>query len=331
MPFQLGLPTVGGMDATGTEARTNRWDCVVVGGSVAGLSAALMLGRARRSTLVVDAGEPVNRTVDHAHGYLTRDGEAPAEILRLGRAEVARYGVEVRPGRVSAIRRIDPDGDAGFVVEVDAHDGPATLAARRVVLATGAAIDLPDIPGVAETWGRGTANCPYCHGWEVRDRALGVLAVDVVRGEHLATLLRQWSDDVTLYLHGAEPPAPADTLAAAGITIESRVITRVQHDGGEVTGLTLADGSRHACGGLFLAVAPRPRADLAASLGAELDDNGGPVVDATGLTSVPGLWVVGNAANPMLNLIGSAAAGNMAGAMVNADLTFAWARAQAAA
>jgi thioredoxin reductase len=313
------------MEAT-METGTDLRDCVVVGGSVAGLSAALMLGRARRSTLVVDAGEPVNRTVDHAHGYLTRDGESPAELLRLGRAEVARYGVEVRPGRVTAVRRTDPDSGAGagFVVELDGAGGAAVVRARRVVLATGMTIDLPDIPGLAETWGRGTATCPYCHGWEVRDRPLGVLALDSARGEHLATLLRQWSDDVTLYLQGAEPPEAMDAFAAQGITVEGTSVTAVDHDGGDIAGLVLADGRRVPCGALFLAVAPRPNAELAVELGADLDGDGCPVVDPTGLTSVPGLWVVGNAANPMLNLISSAAAGNLAGAVVNADLTTEW-------
>lgn len=314
---------------TGMDTRTDQWDCVVVGGSVAGLAAALMLGRARRSTLVVDSGDPVNVTVDHSHGYLTRDGEAPAEILRQGRDEVARYGVAVRPGRVTAIRRTE-DGD-GFVVESEGGDGATAMRARRVVLATGMTIDLPDIPGLAETWGRGTATCPYCHGWEVQDRPIGVLALDAARVEHLATLLRQWSDEVTLYLQGSEPPERLDALAAQGINVERTAVTAIEHDGGAVTGLVLEDGRRPACGGLFLGVAPRPRAELAAALGAELDGDGCPVVDATGLSTVPGLWIVGNAANPMLNLISSAAAGNLAGAVVNADLTNEWARDRAEA
>jgi thioredoxin reductase len=305
--------------------RSDTWDCVVVGGSVAGLAAALMLGRSRRSTLVVDAGEPVNRAVDHAYGYLTRDGAAPAEILRTGRAELARYGVEVRPGRVTGARR---DGD-GFVVELDATAGGRVVAARRVVLATGLTIDLPDVPGLAETWGRGAATCPYCHGWEVRDRPLGVLVVDPERGVHLATLLRQWSDDVTVYLQGAtlaDGAEGAEALAAQGVAMEPTPVAAVDHDGGEVTELTLADGRRARCGGLFVAVAPpRPNGALAVELGARLGDDGWPVVDPTGLTTVPGLWVAGNAADQMLNLIGSAAAGSRAGMAVNADLTAAWA------
>ncbi len=190
------------------------YDVVVVGGGAAGLSGSLMLGRVRRSVLVVDAGEPRNAPASGVHGFLTRDGTNPRELLEAGRAEVRRYGARVLEGRVTSAFPVE---GGGFAVELE--DG-RRVGARRQLVATGLIDELPDVPGVRERWGRDVLHCPYCHGWEVRDQAIGVLA----RGPlsvHQALLFRQLSADVTFFSHTMPPPSDeqAERLAARGISV----------------------------------------------------------------------------------------------------------------
>lgn len=293
---------------------SNTYDCAVVGGGPAGLSAALVLGRARRRTIVIDAGQPINRTVDHSHGFFTRDGAAPAELAAIGFEQLAPYDVDVLDGTVTAARR----GGGGFVLEID---GGSVVSARHVIVATGMRIDLPQLPGLADAWGKGAATCPYCHGWEVRDRPLGVLAISAERAQHLALLLRQWSDDITVYAHGA---VIDEALTERGIKVEQRPVSAVEQVKGEVEALTLADGSRAECGGLFLALEPRLDAVLLRQLGVELDPTSGwPVADVAGKTSADGVWVAGNAASPMFAIAESAASGARAAMMLNASWSLA--------
>lgn len=306
MPWSAALRTVTYMAQHSTPTT---YDCAVIGGGPAGLSAALVLGRARRRTVIIDAGRPINRTVDHSHGFFTRDGAAPAELAAIGFEQLAPYGVDVLDGSVTAAR---PGGD-GFVIEVD---GGQVIAARHVIVATGMRVDLPELPGLAEAWGKGAATCPYCHGWEVRDRPLGVLAIDGERAQHLALLLRQWSADVTLYAQGLD--VDTDALTGRGVNVEQRAVVAIDEVKGEVQALQLADGSRVGCGGLFLALAPRLDATLLRQLGVDLDTSSGwPVADPSGKTSVDGVWVVGNAASPMYTIADSAASGARAAMMLN--------------
>jgi len=166
-----------------------RYDVVVIGAAAAGLSGALTLGRARRSVLVVDGGEPHNAPASGIHGFLTRDGVNPSALLEAGREEVRRYGADLLDGRVASAERVED----GFVVTLD--DG-GSVGARRQLVATGLVDELPDVPGVRERWGRDVLHCPYCHGWEVRDQAIGVLASGAL-SVHQALLFRQLSADVT--------------------------------------------------------------------------------------------------------------------------------------
>jgi thioredoxin reductase len=170
---------------------------VVVGGGAAGLSAALVLGRARRRVAVVDAGAPRNAPAAHMQGFLSRDGMPPAELLAAGRAEVTRYGVELIEDRVVGI-------DPGFFVRLA---GGATLRARRLLVTTGVVDELPQIAGLRERWGRDLLHCPYCHGWEVRDQPLGVLGTQPGSVQH-AQLVRQWSDDVVFFVHTYDLSSP---------------------------------------------------------------------------------------------------------------------------
>ena len=290
---------------------TQTYDVVVVGGGAAGLSAALVLGRARRRVAVVDAGAPRNAPASHMHGYLSRDGMPPADLLATGRDEVAGYGVELVDDTVGAIEH-------GFVVRLASG---RVLPTRRVVVATGLRDDLPDIPGVRERWGRDLLHCPYCHGWEVRDQAIGVLGTHPAAVEH-AQLVRQWSDDVTFFVHTHEiADAEQAQLEARGVRIVHGEIGRLVVEDDRLTGVELADGQVVPRTAVFVRPGLVPHDDgLLDSLGCTFDENGFPVVDGTGRTSVAGLWVAGNATDPRAQVITAAGAGSAAAIAVNADL-----------
>ncbi|HWL36572.1 MAG TPA: NAD(P)/FAD-dependent oxidoreductase [Frankiaceae bacterium] len=288
-----------------------QYDVVVIGGGAAGLSAALVLGRARRSVAVIDAGSPRNAPAAHMHGFLSRDGMPPAALLAAGRAEIARYGVELVAGHVAAI-------EPGFAVEL--ADG-RVVRARRVLVATGLRDVLPDVPGIRERWGRDLLHCPYCHGWEVRDEPLGVLGTTPASVQH-ALLVRQWSGDVVFFAHTYEPtPDEERDLAARGIRVERGEVARLVVREDTLTGVALTDGRVVARTAVFV----RPgnvahSGDLLAGLGCDVDDAGFAVVDATGRTSVPGVWAAGNAADPRAQVITAAGAGSAAAIAINADL-----------
>jgi thioredoxin reductase len=286
-------------------------DVVIVGGGPAGLNAALVLGRARRRVTVIDAGAPRNAAAAHMQGFLSRDGMPPAGLLELGREEIQRYGVELIEDRVAAIEH-------GFTVRLT---GGRVLGARRLLLATGARDQLPDIPGVQERWGRDLLHCPYCHGWEVRDQALGVLGTAPDAAEH-ALLVRQWSDDVVFFSHTSSPtPDQISRLTARGVTVIPAAVRELVVEADRLTGVRMADGTVIERQALFIRPVNRPAdGGLAETLGCALDAHGFPVVDPVGRTSLPGVWAAGNAADPRLQVIASAGAGAMAAIAINADL-----------
>lgn len=292
------------------------WDCIVVGGGAAGLSAALVLGRARRRTLVVDAGRPSNAVAHGIGGLLGHDGRPPAELYELGRGELASYPtVEVRPGEVVAGAT---DGDR-FTLTLD--DG-RTETATTVLLASGMDYARPDVPGVEERWGRSVFHCPFCHGWEVRDQALGVLDPGPM-GAMRALMLTMWSDDVTLFTNGPASldPIDAQRLHTAGIDVVEQPVARLAGPGDGLEALELADGTRRACGGLLLPVTLRQRSTLAAQLGAEAAPASpiaadALVVDPMFATTVPGLFAAGDLGASMPSVANAVAAGSNAAAAV---------------
>ncbi|MFJ9037283.1 NAD(P)/FAD-dependent oxidoreductase [Streptomyces sp. NPDC102406] len=296
------------------------YDVVVVGGGTAGLSAALILGRSRRSVRVVDAGEPRNAPAAHMHGYPSRDGMPPAAFLAEVRREVAAYGVEIVRDRVTAA---EPDEADGFVVTT-ADGGP--VRARRLVVATGLVDAPPDLPGVAERWGKDVLHCPFCHGWEVRDQAIGVLYAKA-SGIHQALLFSALSDDVTLFLHGADEDALPDSdwqlLAAAGVSVVTGKLDGLVVTGDALAGVRLADGRVFARSVFVVPPRMTPRDGLLTALGARTRQTpAGPFVDVdpTGLTSVPGVWAVGNAAGAAEQVVNAASAGYRAGVTLHAEL-----------
>ncbi len=295
-----------------------RYDVVVIGGGAAGLSGALTLSRARRSVLVVDAGEPRNAPAGHVHNYLGREGTPPAELYAIGRGEVEGCGGEIRSGRVVQVRREDD----GFLL---ALDGGGAVRARRLLLATGLVDDLPDLPGVAERWGSTVLHCPYCHGWETRDRAVGIVSTGPM-GVHAAKMWRQWTDDVVLFVHtGAEPSDDElEALAARGVRV---VWTEVRGlEGG--ADVRLADGELVARDAVVVTTRMVATGELLAGLGATpvpMEMHGAVLgsfvpADPMGRTDAPGVWVAGNAGDLSAQVIVAAAQGLRAGAMINAAL-----------
>ncbi|PXY21382.1 NAD(P)/FAD-dependent oxidoreductase [Prauserella muralis] len=302
------------------------YDVVIVGGGAAGLSAALTLGRVRRSVLVVDSGQPRNAPAEHMHGFLSRDGMPPGSLLERGRHEVAAYGVTVVTG--AAVSASGKPDDFTVVLGDERR-----VRARRLLVTTGGVDELPDVEGLAARWGRDVVHCPYCHGWEVRDERIGVLATGPM-SVHQALLFRQLSDDVTLLPHTAPAPAgeEAEQLAARGIAVVPGEVTALEVTADRLTGVRLTTGQVVPVGALAVASYLRPRAELLAPLGLKPEPHPSGMgeyipADANGLTAVPGVWAAGNVTDLSANVIASTAAGARAGAMINADLIAAEARA----
>jgi thioredoxin reductase len=287
------------------------YDVVIVGGGAAGLSAALVLGRARRRVAVVDAGAPRNAPAAHMQGFLSRDGMPPADLLAAGRREVTTYGVDLID---DVVVRIDP----GFEVHLDRGD---VLQARRILVTTGLVDGIPDIPGVRERWGIDLLHCPYCHGWEVRDQPLGVLGTNPGSILH-AQIVRQWSDDVVYFAH-RQPPSEREAaeLAARGIRVVDGEVARLVVEADALSGVELVDGSVIPRRAVFVRpiMTPRP-GDPLVNLRCDLDDAGFPVTDRTGLTTVPGVWAAGNATDPRAQVITAAGQGSAAAIAINNDL-----------
>jgi thioredoxin reductase len=287
------------------------YDVVVVGGGAAGLSAALVLGRARRRVAVIDAGQPRNAPAAHMQGFLSRDGMSPADLLTAGRDEVSGYGVELVDDHVAAI-------DTGFIVHLA---GGRVLNARRILVATGVRDELPDIPGVRERWARDLLHCPYCHGWEVRDQPIGVLGTVPGSVQH-ASLLRQWSDDVAFFVHTYDLSTSEQVeLEARGVQIVLGEVIRLTVEDDRLTGVELTGGRVIARTAVFIRPLNVPHADgLLAGLGCEVDAAGFAIVDGTGRTSSVAVWAAGNVVDPRAQVITAAGAGSAAAIAINADL-----------
>jgi thioredoxin reductase len=285
-----------------------------VGGGAAGLSAALVLGRARRRVLLLDTGNQSNRPAHAIGGLLGHDGRPPVELYELGRAELARY-----PSVAIADVRVVGGTFADGQFALSTADG-AVIEAARVLLATGMDYAVPELPGVAALWGDTVFHCPYCHGWEMRDRRLAVHGTTAAT--HRALLVRQWSADVVLLTDG---PAGLDAddrerLQRAGIAIDERAVAGVRGADGALAAVRFADGDELPCDGLLVAAPLQQRSGLAAELGAELTERGTVDVDAFGRTSVPGLFAAGDIAAAMPQVAGAIADGSRAAAAINDEL-----------
>ncbi|WP_217440641.1 NAD(P)/FAD-dependent oxidoreductase [Nocardia barduliensis] len=300
-------------------------DAVVIGGGAAGLNGALILARSRRSVVVIDSGTPRNAPAEALHGFIVLDGTPPAEILRRGREQVRRYGGHVVDGEVASAAPAAPSADGDLRFTITLADG-RSVTARRVLVATGLRDVLPEIPGLAEHWGHAVVHCPYCHGWEVRDEPIGVLATGAMSVHH-ALLFRQLTEDLIYFTNGTHlDGASRARFAARDIRVVDTPVQAVADDNdGTLAGVRLADGTVVARRVLAVATRMLARADGLDGLNLPMedlpDDMGRRFASGmAGATEVPGVWVAGNATDLAAQVGASGAAGALAGSHINAML-----------
>ena len=296
-----------------------RHDVIIIGGSFAGLSAAMYIARARRTVCVIDTGSPRNRFASHSHGFLGQDGSAPGDILAAARAQVAAYPTVTFIGDRAVTASRTPEGFAvtlatGQVVE-----------SARIVLAFGISDELPSIPGLAERWGQSVLHCPYCHGFEFSGRPLGVLNVSP-RSVHQAALIAEWGP-TTLYLpDGRLPDEDSVTmLRERGVAIEAVAVKALHGEGRDLSAIELADGRRSEVHALYVGPRTRLNSDIASQLGCELEDGVfGPVIrtDAQKMTTIAGLYAAGDITRSAHNVTWASSDGVTAGTAVHQSLVF---------
>lgn len=293
-------------------------DVLIIGGSYAGLSAAMALGRARRTVLVLDAQRPRNRFTPHAHNLLLHDGAAPADLAARARQQVAAYPtVQLLATEATAAT---PLAGGGFAVTTPL----GSYQARRLLLATGLRDELPPVPGFAECWGRSVIHCPFCHGYEVADQPTGVWMNGEEAGQ-LVQLLLNWTRDLTLFTNGPATfgAGVRQLLQAHGVALEETPVAELLHQGGQLAAVRLADGRARPLPVLYARPAARQASPLGPQLGCALTEQHLLRVDALQQTTVPGVFAAGDCCSGMAQLAQAIAAGNMAGAVVSRELIFA--------
>ena len=287
------------------------YDAIIIGGGPAGLSAALVLGRARRTVLLCDNQRQRNRCSQAMHGYLTRDGIPPQEFLKLARAEAAGYGTEIHTVTVKTARRVDD------VFEITLED-ETTCRGRRLLIATGVEDRLPPISNIEDFYGVSVHHCPYCDGWEHKDGRIAVYSKKA--GPALA--LRTWSSDVMLFTdgHARFSRIDQDKLARAGVAVRREKIVRLEGAGGRMTAVLLENGENVGRDALFFSTGQSQACDLATNLGCVLNTRGTIETNKLGLVNVPGLFAAGDATHDVQLVIVAAAEGAKAGIAINESL-----------
>lgn len=302
------------------EQEDRAWDVGIIGGGSAGLSAALILARARRSVIVIDEGHPRNAPAAAAHGLLGQEGVNPLKLLEKGREEASSYGARITQAGV-----VEASGSAeeGFTLRLD--DG-TTVRAGQLLIATGVRDELPAVPGLAERWGHDVVHCPYCHGWEIRDERIGLLATGPMSAMQ-ALLFHQWSEKMWFFPNGIEFPGDQlEKLRAVGITIVPGAVCGVDVTDDRLTGALIDDGTRIALDALAVPALTQARLDGLGGLGVDVAENAAGVAvvaDAAGHTSTPGVWAAGNVVNPGMQVSESAANGARVATTINTELVFA--------
>ncbi|GAA4316193.1 NAD(P)/FAD-dependent oxidoreductase [Mucilaginibacter gynuensis] len=290
------------------------YEVIIIGGSYAGLSAAMTLGRSLRKTLIINSGKPCNRQTPHSHNFITQDGEAPAMIAAKAMTQVMKYpDITYQTGLATGIETISE----GFRITIK-EGGDFTT--RKVIFATGIADTMPAIPGFAECWGISVLHCPYCHGYEVRNNNLGLL-VDAGTATDFYKLIRHWSPIITLFTNGAKLTEEQYSLfAKRKVTVRHEHIKQIEHDNGYMSDIHLSDGTTVTLDALFARVPFKQHCELPQALGCTLTEMGYLQVDEMGHTNIPGIYAAGDNTTPMRSVATATAAGNKTGAMLNKDL-----------
>ncbi|GAB3325412.1 NAD(P)/FAD-dependent oxidoreductase [Larkinella ripae] len=287
-------------------------DVIIIGGSYAGLSAALILGRSLRTVLVLDNGRPANRQTPHSHSFLTRDGETPAQLSAIARQQALAYPtVRFREATVTTANRTD----SGFVVSTATGE---TFTANRLLLATGLKDVLPDLPGFAECWGISVLHCPFCHGYEVKDKTVGVLG-NGDAGFEMAKKIQHWNPGLSLFTNGPSTLTREQTtkLRQHGIQLVEMPIMALQHQNGQLRALTLADQTAFPIDALYAHPTLEQASDLAQQLGCQLDEKGFVTINEMGQTSVAGVFAAGDTHTMMRQLLVAAHSGLKAAFGIN--------------
>ncbi|KYG76151.1 MULTISPECIES: NAD(P)/FAD-dependent oxidoreductase [Roseivirga] len=289
------------------------YEVIIIGGSYAGLSAALTLGRSLRKTLVIDAGQPCNRFTPHSQNFLTHDGRKPSEISAIAKEQVQQYKtVEFLDGMALSVDKT-PEG---FTVETD----QGSFSSKRLVLAAGIKDILPDIPGVAECWGKSVIHCPYCHGYEFHGQPTGILA-NGEKAFHYAQLISNLTKELTIFSNG-KLDLPVEQLEAINrnnINIIETEIQSVVHENGQISKIILRDGSSHTISALYHGPEFELNTNIAQSLGCEIGEHGLIEVDPKQMTTVPGVYACGDASNMRAVSI-AVSSGTVVGSVINFDL-----------
>ncbi|RZK60618.1 MAG: NAD(P)/FAD-dependent oxidoreductase [Hymenobacter sp.] len=293
-------------------------DVLIIGGSYAGLSAALALGRARRTVLVLDSRRPRNRFTPHAHNLLLHDGDAPADLAARARQQVAAYPtVQLLEAQATTAAQ-QPDGT--FEVATEAH---GTFRARRLLLATGLRDELPPVSGFAECWGKSVIHCPFCHGYEVADQPTGIWNNGDEVG-HQVRMLRNWTRELTVFTNGPATFGPEvhQLLATHGLALEETPVAALLHQGGQLTALRLADGREHPLPVLYARLPAQQSSSLGQQLGCALTEQQLLRINETNQTTVPGVYAAGDCCSALPQLALAIAAGNLVGATLSRELIF---------
>ncbi len=295
------------------ETHTN-YDVIIVGGSYAGLSAAMALGRSLRKVLVIDSGQPCNRFTPHSHNFITHDGSAPGAIAALAKEQVMVYPTVswLNAKAVDATKTLQ-----GFTITVDSGE---SYAATKLLFATGVIDIMPDIPGFAECWGKSILHCPYCHGYEVKGAPTAILGDDTV-GYEFAHFINNWTDKLWLLTNGLSNLTTDQTasLKDKGIEVIESPITEVVHQEGYITHLVFANGNQQAFTAMYAQLHKLQHCDLPEQLGCEMTEHGLVVVDGVQQTTVPGIYAAGDNTTLMRSVSTAVAQGGMAGAMINKE------------
>jgi thioredoxin reductase len=291
------------------------WECVIVGGGAAGLSAALVLGRARRDTLMIDAAQQSNRAAAAIGGLLGHDQRPPADLYARGRLELTSYPtVEYHRNYVRGGAPVD----SGYALELDSGQ---VVHGRRVLLATGMNYCPPDLPGLGELWGTSVFQCPFCHGWEMRDQRLAALASGD-EGVHAALMLRGWSEDVVLLTDGPKglDAQQEQLLASAKVSVDERRIAELHSHDGRLTAIAFVDGNCLGRDGLLVEAPLQQRSKLAEQLGASCTPGSlaadGISIDPLHRTNVPAVFAAGDICTGQPHVAGAIAAGSQAAMII---------------